>query len=164
MSVDVRNESGAPVDEYALVQLARHVLDRMGIHPQAELSIMLITVDAMSALRETRLGEPGPTDVLAFEQDYADGPRDDAEPVPGLLGDVVLCPGYAATQAVKHHRTLEQEIDLLLTHGILHLLGYDHAEPEEQKEMFALQDQLLAEWHRPPPRPRLVPPATADDR
>ena len=161
MSIEVLNESGAPVEEHALVQLARHVLDRMGIHPQAELVISLVTVDAMAALHEKWMGDPTPTDVLAFPMDELRPPQDDAEPDPGLLGDVVLCPAVAATQAVEHKRTMEQELDLLCTHGILHLLGYDHAEPEEHQAMFALQDQLLAAWQRPPPRPRLVPPAAS---
>jgi len=164
MSIEVANESGAPVDERALVALARHVLDRMGIHPQAELSIALVGVDAMSALHEHWLGEPGPTDVLAFPMDEMRPPQDHSEPDPGLLGDVVLCPAVAATQAVEHRRTMEQELDLLCTHGILHLLGYDHAEPEEEREMFGLQESLLAEWRRPPPPPRLVPPLTGDER
>jgi probable rRNA maturation factor len=161
MSIEVANESGAPIDEYAIVQLARHVLDRMGIHPQAELAITLVGVDSMSALHEQWMGEPGPTDVLAFPMDEMRPPRDDEEPDPGLLGDVVLCPAVAATQAVEHHRTMEQELDLLCTHGILHLLGYDHAEPEEQREMFRLQDSLLAGWHRPEP-PRLSPSAAGE--
>jgi len=164
MSVEIANESGAPIDEHAIVQLARHVLDRMGIHPQAELSIALVTVDAMSALHEHYMGEPGPTDVLAFPQDEMRPPQDDPQPDPVLLGDVVLCPAFAATQAVEHKRTLEQELDLLCTHGILHLLGYDHGEPEEKREMFNLQDALLADWRRPPPPLRLVPPQSGGER
>jgi len=76
----------------------------------------------------------------------------------------VLCPAFAATQAVEHKRTLEQELDLLCTHGILHLLGYDHGEPEEKREMFNLQDALLADWRRPQPPLRLVPPQSGDER
>ncbi len=164
MSIEIANESGAPVDEHAIVQLARHVLDRLGIHPQADLSIALLGVDAMSALHEHYMGEPGPTDVLAFPMDEMRPPQEDAEPDPGLLGDVVLCPAVAATQAVEHHRTMEQELDLLCTHGILHLLGYDHAEPEQKREMFALQDELLASWQRPLTRPRLGSNVDGDER
>lgn len=164
MSIEIANESGAPVDEHAIVQLARHVLSRMGIHPQAELSIVLLGVDAMSSLHELWMGEPGPTDVLSFPMDELRPPQDDVEPDPGLLGDVVLCPAVAATQAVEHKRTMEQELDLLCTHGILHLLGFDHAEPGEKRVMFQLQEDLLAEWYRHPSQPRLVPPLVGDDR
>jgi probable rRNA maturation factor len=163
MSIEFANESGAPVDEHALVQLARHVLDRLGIHPQAELGITLLGVDAMSALNEKWMGEATPTDVLSFPMDELRPPKDDAEPDPGDLGDVLLCPAVAATQAVEHKRTLEQELDLLCTHGILHLLGFDHAEPDEHKEMFALQDQLLAEWYGASTA-KAGPPARSDDR
>ncbi len=146
MSIEVANESGAPVDELALVGLARHVLAALRIHPQAELSLLLVGVDAMSALHEQWMDEPGPTDVLSFPMDELRPPRDDTEPAPGLLGDVVLCPAVAATQAVEHDRTPEDELHLLCTHGILHLLGYDHAEPDEKREMFELQESLLAGW------------------
>ena len=71
----------------------------------------------------------------------------DAAAIPGLLGDVVLCPQVAADQAVKAGHQLTDELDLLCTHGILHLLGYDHAEPDEHATMFGLQDRLLASWH-----------------
>jgi len=146
MSIDVANESGAQIDEKSLVSLARYVLARLGIHPQAELSVLLIGVDAMSALHEKWTDQPGPTDVLAFPMDELRPARDDKEPLPGLLGDVVLCPAVAATQAVEHQRTMESELHLLCTHGILHLLGYDHADLDEKQEMFALQDSLLAGW------------------
>jgi probable rRNA maturation factor len=77
--------------------------------------------------------------------------RDDEEPEPGLLGDVVLCPQVAARQAVDAGHGTEDELHLLTTHGILHLLGYDHAEPEEEREMFGLQRELLADWGRTRP-------------
>jgi len=150
VSIEVANESGAPIDESALVALARHVLQQQGIHPQAELSILLVGVDAMSALHEQWMDESGPTDVLAFPMDELRPARDDKEPLPGLLGDVVLCPAVAATQAVEHHRTTADELHLLCTHGILHLLGYDHSDPEDQLEMFTLQESLLASWQQAP--------------
>ncbi len=122
------------------------MLAALRIHPQAELSLLLVGVDAMSALHEQWMDEPGPTDVLSFPMDELRPPRDDTEPATGLLGDVVLCPAVAATQAVEHDRTPEDELHLLCTHGILHLLGYDHAEPDEKREMFELQESLLAGW------------------
>ena len=91
---------------------------------------------------------PGPTDVMSFPMDELEpGGRPDApEPGPSMLGDIVLCPQFAADQATKAGHTLGQELALLTVHGVLHLLGYDHAEPDEEKEMFALQRQLLEEW------------------
>lgn len=148
MSVDVNNESGVDADEALLVALARHVLDAMRIHPLAELSIALTTVEHMTALHEKYLDEPGPTDVMSFPQDELrpGGGPEEPEPEPGLLGDVVLCPEVAATQAAAAGHGTEEELHLLLVHGILHLLGYDHAEPDEERAMFDLQRRLLLSW------------------
>ena len=152
MSIEVLNESGAPVDEAELVALARHVLDGMRVHPLADLSLMLVDEPAMSELHEKWMGEPGPTDVLSFPMDElrpghpTSGSDDAAMTDPGLLGDVVLCPSVAAAQAREAGHSVADELRLLCTHGILHLLGYDHAEPDEHKEMFALQARLLNSW------------------
>jgi probable rRNA maturation factor len=153
MSIEVLNESGVRVDEQGLVTLARHVLDAMGIHPLAELSVLLVDEAAMTELHVKWMGEDGPTDVLAFPMDelrpgqVSGGSADESgAPDPGLLGDVVLCPSVAAAQAREAGHSTEDELRLLCTHGILHLLGYDHAEPEEHAEMFGLQGRLLAAW------------------
>ena len=157
MSIDIANESGVDVGEAGLAALARHVLDQMRIHPLAELSVLLVDENAMADLHQRWMGEPGPTDVLAFPMDelrpphlgggYGKAGGHDLDPEPGLLGDVVLCPQIAVRQAeVAGHRT-EDEIELLCTHGILHLLGYDHANPSEHATMFGLQERLLASWH-----------------
>ena len=146
MTVEVVNESDVDVDIEALGAQARFVLDRLRIHPQAELSVLLVDEAAMTELHVRWMNEPGPTDVLSFPMDELRQPQDDDEPEPGMLGDVVLCPQVAVRQALAagHHR--DDELALLLTHGILHLLGYDHAEPDEHAEMFGLQARLLAEW------------------
>ncbi|GLW08605.1 endoribonuclease YbeY [Microtetraspora sp. NBRC 13810] len=159
MSIEIANESGVDVDEDALVALAGHVLAKMGIHPLAELSILVVDEAAMTVLHEQWMGEPGPTDVLAFPMDElrpgsgggrqdGDGPAD-----PALLGDVVLCPQVAAKQAAEAGHPTRDELDMLCTHGILHLLGYDHAEPEEHAEMFGLQGELLESWREVRPEP-----------
>lgn len=143
MSIEVNNESGYAVDEAEFAALGRHVLDAMNVHPQTDLSIMLVGVDVMSELHVQWMDEPGPTDVLSFPMDEL-RPGTDGEPSPaGLLGDVVLCPEVAAKQALDAGHSTTEELLLLTTHGILHLLGFDHAEPEEEKEMFGLQRQLL---------------------
>ena len=143
MSVEVNNESGHAVDEAEFAALGRYVLDAMHVHPQAELSILLVDTDVMTGLHVQYIDEPGPTDVLSFPMDEL-RPGVEGDPSPaGLLGDVVLCPEVAARQAREAGHSTEEELLLLTTHGILHLLGYDHAEPEEEKEMFALQRRLL---------------------
>ena len=150
MSIDIANESGVAVDEVGLAAVARFTLDRMRIHPLAELSVLLVDERTMTELHERWMGEPGPTDVLAFPMDELRPSRaeDDNEPEPGLLGDVVLCPEVAAKQGEAAGHSTADELHLLTTHGILHLLGYDHAEPDEKAEMFGLQNELLARWRR----------------
>jgi probable rRNA maturation factor len=143
MSIDVNNESGVAVDEAEIVALARHVLDAMRIHPQAELSVVLVDESSMEQLHVQWMDEPGPTDVLSFPMDELRPGREDEDPQQGLLGDVVLCPQVARRQARTAGHSAEEELLLLTTHGILHLLGYDHAEPDEEKEMFGLQRKLL---------------------
>jgi probable rRNA maturation factor len=149
MSIEIANESGAVVDTRSLHALARHVLDSMEVNPLVELSIRLVEVDAMTALHEHFMNEPGPTDVLAFPMDELDDRRDDNDDEslpPTLLGDVVLCPVVAERQAAEAGHSTEAELHLLCTHGILHLLGYDHADEAEEREMFGLQKRLLVEW------------------
>ena len=155
MTIDIANESGVAVDEVALASLARCVLDNLRIHPLAELSVLIVDEPAMAELHERWMGEPGPTDVLSFPMDELRPPSpvsgqtghaDEAGPEPGLLGDVVLCPQVAAAQARTAGHSAQAELELLTVHGILHLLGYDHADPEEHAEMFGLQDKLLASW------------------
>lgn len=148
MSIDINNESGIEADEASIVALARFVLGEMGVHPLAELSILLVDVGAMEQLHIQWMDEPGPTDVLSFPMDELRPARaeDDNEPTPGLLGDIVLCPEVAEKQAAAAGHSTAAELELLTTHGILHLLGYDHAEPEEHEEMFGLQGDLLGAW------------------
>jgi probable rRNA maturation factor len=156
VSIEVANESGLAVDEAELAALARHVLDEMRVHPLAELSVLLVDEPAMTELHVRWMGEEGPTDVLAFPMDelrppqpggsHADPSSTEPPGIPGLLGDVVICPQIAATQARRARHSMTDEIDLLCTHGILHLLGYDHADAAEHATMFGLQDRLLAAW------------------
>lgn len=149
MSIEVSNESGMDVSESELVSVARFVISRMDVHPAAELSMVLVDLDTMADLHMRWMDLPGPTDVMSFPMDELEpGGRPDApEPGPAMLGDIVLCPAFAADQAAKAGHSTAHELALLTVHGVLHLLGYDHAEPEEEKEMFALQNSLLAEWY-----------------
>ena len=143
MSIEVNNEAAFEVDEHELVMLSRYVLDAMRVHPRAELSIVLLDEAAMERLHVQWMDLPGPTDVMSFPMDELRPGRDDEEPDEGLLGDVVLCPTVAARQALEAGHATQEELLLLTTHGILHLLGFDHAEPEQEKEMFDLQRRLL---------------------
>jgi probable rRNA maturation factor len=156
MSIEINNESGVAIDEAGLAKLGRFVLDEMRIDPLAELSIVLLDPDAMAALHQQWMDLPGPTDVMAFPMDGSDGPierLDPSAPPPtdegtgeALLGDVVLCPAVAADQAASAGHSAESELHLLCAHGILHLLGYDHGDPDEEREMFDLQARILADW------------------
>ena len=154
MPVEVANEAEIAVDESSLAAICTYVLGEMGVNPMAELSVLCVDPDYMSTLHERWMGEKGPTDVLAFPMDELDTARpDDPEPGPALLGDVVLCPSVAIRQARAAGHSMDDELVLLATHGVLHLLGYDHMEPEEEKEMFGLQTKLLDSWRAAPRAP-----------
>ncbi len=146
MTIEVVNETDVEADLDALGDQARFMLDRLRIHPLAELSVLLVDEATIEELHVRWMDEPGPTDVLSFPMDELRPTKDDEEPAEGLLGDIVICPQVAQRQADAAGHSRQDEISLLLTHGILHLLGYDHAEPEEHAEMFGLQARLLAEW------------------
>lgn len=144
MSIEVNNESGIQVDEAELVALSRYVFEQLYIHPQAELSILLVDEPAMEKLHIELMDEPGSTDVLSVPMDELTPGTPDRPTTQGMLGDIAVCPQVAQVQAVNAGHSLQDEMLLLTTHGILHLLGYDHAEPEEKEEMFGLQRQLLS--------------------
>lgn len=144
--IDINNESCVEVDELRLVQLAAFALDRLRVHPQADLSILLVDEATMADYHVRFMDLPGPTDVLSFPMDELRAPADDEDPPLGMLGDIVLCPAVTAAQAAENGRTPDAEADYLLVHGLLHLLGHDHAEPEEKKVMFGLNDRLIADW------------------
>jgi probable rRNA maturation factor len=148
MSIEVSNESGLDVSEEELISVARFVIRRMDVNPAAELSMLLLDTNAMADLHMRWMDLPGPTDVMSFPMDEIEpGGRPDApDPGPSMLGDIVLCPQFAADQAAAAGHSLGHELALLTVHGVLHLLGFDHAEPDEEKEMFALQRRLLEEW------------------
>ena len=121
--------------------VAEFALNQMGIHPDSELNIRIVAEDEMSELHVKWMDLPGPTDVMSF-------PMDELKPNsksdgPGLVGDIVLCPAFAEKNGKQ---SLEMELELLTVHGVLHLLGFDHEDIAEEKAMFKLQDDLLANW------------------
>jgi len=163
VSIEVLEESGSGLDVARLARISRFVLDRLRVHPQAELCIKLVDEDTIAELNGTWMGKSGATDVLAWPMDELRPGLVNEEPEEGILGDLVLCPEVAARQAADarekgqpDHSTVD-EVDLLTVHGILHLLGYDHAEPEEHAEMFGLQGRLLEEWRATLPAPSTAP-------
>src|SRR5260370_41161542 len=153
MSIEIANESGVDVDESLLAGLARHVLDDMRVHPLAELSVLLVDEPAMTELHVRWMGEEGPTDVLAFPMDElrlpqpgaaAHGDHGAPDPDAGqtLLADVVICPQVAEVQAAEAGQDVRGEVDPLCPHGILHLLAYDHAQPQDHAQMLGIQGPL----------------------
>ncbi|WP_314138697.1 rRNA maturation RNase YbeY [uncultured Plantibacter sp.] len=143
MTIEINNESGVAVDESRILALASFALDAMHVSPDAELAIVLVDEGAMEQLHVQWMDEPGPTDVLSFPMDELRPGTEENPTPPGLLGDIVLCPQVAETQAAAAKHSTMDELQLLTCHGVLHLLGYDHAEPDEEKEMFGIQRDIL---------------------
>ena len=144
--IDIENETDLEIDTETLYHQTEFMFRRLGLHPETEVSIVLVDEERMSQLHVDWMEEEGPTDVLSFPMDELRAPGADEEPQPGILGDIAICPAFAARQAAANGQTLEEELALLLTHGILHCLGHDHAEPEEHAVMFGLQARLLDAW------------------
>ncbi|MGX6452400.1 rRNA maturation RNase YbeY [Brevibacterium paucivorans] len=142
MSIELGNETEHQVDLERVHECARFALDTLNVHPAVELSIRFISDDVMSELHDTWMGLPGTTDVMSFPMDELKPGHDE----PGVLGDIVISPSVATEQATAAGHSVSDEIYLLTVHGILHLLGYDHHEPDEKEEMFALQRKLLLMW------------------
>ena len=143
MNVDVLNESGVEVDAAALTRLCRFTMRRMRLHPATELTLRLVDPATITVLNKQWMGKDGPTDVLSFPMDELTPGRDDEESPEGYLGDIALCPQVAQAQAETAGHSLMDELLLLTTHGILHLLGFDHADRDEEREMFGIQRDIL---------------------
>ena len=135
------NESTYKCDEIGIKSLADFTLSKLGIHPDSELSIRLVNEDEITQLHIKWMDLPGPTDVLSFPMDEMK--PNSASNGPGVIGDIVLCPAFAEKNGKQ---SLEDELELLTVHGVLHLLGYDHEELSEEKEMFGLQEEFLNQW------------------
>ena len=148
MNIDFHNESGVVIDEDALSSLSSFVIGDLRVHCDAELSVLITNEERMSELHLEWMDLTGPTDVLSFPMDEVrpGSWSGDVQDDPPILGDLVLCPTIAAEQARTAGHSTDAELELLTAHGILHLLGYDHAEPAEEEAMFALQTDLLDRW------------------
>ena len=143
MTLTLENETNYVVDLDSLEQQARFLFGALRLHPEVELSITMIDTQEMEALHIEWMQESGATDILSFPMDEL---RPSEHPEPGMLGDIVICPQYVESDAVRHGMELSERIEFLLVHGMLHLIGYDHETDEEYATMFALQDELLAQW------------------
>lgn len=161
MTVFVADEQHRPVPVDRLQALAEHVLAAEGVPEAMELTVLLVDEPAITELNREHLGGDGPTDVLAFPMDL---PEEVTGDVPGILGDVVLCPAVGERQGGDQPSA---ELEMLLVHGILHLLGHDHAEEGERRVMFDRTDALLAGFRQaqddPPPLPAPAPSGEAGE-
>ncbi len=147
MTIEINNESDHQIDEQVLLRLMEYNLAELHVSADADVAIVLVDEGAMESLHVQWMDEPGPTDVLSFPMDELRPGSEDAPTPAGLLGDIVLCPAVAETQAVAAQHSTQDELILLTTHGLLHLLGFDHAEPDEEREMFGLQRELITGFH-----------------
>jgi probable rRNA maturation factor len=166
VSIDVfaaDEQQDHPIEVARWAELTRQVLTARGIKGETEVSLLFVDEDAIAALNEQFLGKSGPTDVLSFPIEDEPGPTGRSPDLGGsgpgssaeqgslmLLGDVVICPSVAARNAVEHEVSFEDEVALLVVHGLLHLLGMDHEDDAEAERMEALERELLGRFHRPP--------------
>ncbi|WFP15391.1 rRNA maturation RNase YbeY [Citricoccus muralis] len=153
MAVEILNETDDDVDVESLQRLCAFLYESLHLHPEAELSLICVDDAAMEQLHLEWMDLPDATDVMSFPMDEL-RPGTVAQPTQGLLGDIVICPSVAAQQAKRMGHSTDDEILLLATHGMLHLLGFDHDEPDDKEQMFALQNELLTAFlGRPAPSP-----------
>ncbi len=143
MTIEINNESDRYIDLKSVREVAEYVIEQLKLHPTVDLGIIFVNEKPMTDLHIQWMDEPGPTDVLSFPMDELRPGAEDGPMPEGVLGDVVICPQVAKLQADAAGHGVMDEVHLLLTHGILHLLGFDHAEPDEEREMFKLQKALL---------------------
>ncbi len=146
--IEIGNQTPDVIDTDAVRAMFEHHLAALRLAPECEVSISFVDDATMTDLHVRWMDEPGPTDVLSFPMDELTIPDPaDAGPAPsGVLGDIVVCPSFVRIQAAEKGRSLDEEVRFLITHGLLHLVGMDHAEPDEEERMFALQDLLLDAW------------------
>lgn len=151
MAIEVLNETSYDIDIQRIVSLGKHLYNTLHIAPESELAVVFVDNDAMSHLHQEWMGLEGPTDVMSFPMDEL-RPGTQQAPAQGLLGDIVISPQVASEHAQRGGHSVADEIALLVTHGLLHLMGYDHHDADEKQQMFNLQTQLLEQFlgYEPP--------------
>lgn len=142
MALEINNETDWDVDCQEFAELVSYCLEQLHVSRAAEVNLVMVDVDTMTELHMKWMDLPGPTDVLSFPMDELT-PGSEGLETEGMLGDIVLCPEVAAEQAKDAGHAPVEEMLLLTVHGLLHLLGFDHADPEQEKTMFELQRKLL---------------------
>lgn len=140
MAVYLTDEQDVPVDHKDLVALAQVVVREQRVPGDMEVSLLLVDQATMAAMNQQHMGRAGPTDVLAFPIDL---PGETPPEIPAVLGDVMLCPTIAVGQGADAGHGTQAELQLLTAHGILHLLGWDHHTPDDERRMFGRTDELL---------------------
>jgi len=143
MTIEVTNTSGQLVPTAEMTSLMTHALNALELNPDCDLNIAFVEDDYMTELHIKWMDEPGTTDVLSFPMDM---PEEPGEAV--TLGDIVISPVVAAAQALTQGHSTEHEIYILATHGLLHIIGYDHADKAEEKVMFDLQEKIVTDWEK----------------
>lgn len=141
MKIDLENKTNYQLDEARLISLADFSLTKLGIHPDSELGIRLVNEIEMEELHQKWMNLSGATDVMSFPMDEIK--PDSASNGPGIIGDIVLCPEFAARNGKQ---STDLEIELLTVHGVLHLLGFDHENIEDELVMFKMQEDFLIQW------------------
>jgi probable rRNA maturation factor len=141
MKIDLENKTNYQLDEARLISLADFSLTKLGIHPDSELGIRLVNEIEMEELHQKWMNLSGATDVMSFPMDEIK--PDSASNGPGIIGDIVLCPEFAAKNGKQ---STDLEIELLTVHGVLHLLGFDHEKIEDELVMFKMQEDFLNQW------------------
>lgn len=141
MTIEVTNSSGQLVPSAEVTSLLSFAMSELKLNPECDLNLGFIDDHYMTELHIKWMDEPGSTDVLSFPMDM---PESEGDIV--TLGDIMISPAFATAQALSAGHSIEHEIYILATHGLLHIIGYDHAEPDEEKIMFALQEQIVEKW------------------
>ena len=141
MKIDLENKTNYQLDEARLISIADFSLTKLGIHPDSELGIRLVNEIEMEELHQKWMNLSGATDVMSFPMDEIK--PDSASNGPGIIGDIVLCPEFAAKNGKQ---STDLEIELLTVHGVLHLLGFDHEKIEDELVMFKMQEDFLNQW------------------
>ncbi len=143
MTIEVTNTSGQLVPTTEMVSLMTHAMNTLELNPECDLNISFVEDAYMTELHIKWMDEPGTTDVLSFPMDMPEQPGEVV-----TLGDIVISPVVAAAQALNQGHSTEHEIYILATHGLLHIIGYDHADKADEKVMFELQEKIVSDWEK----------------
>jgi probable rRNA maturation factor len=143
MTIEVTNTSGQLVPTAEITSLMTHAMNALELNPDCDLNIAFVEDDYMTELHIKWMDEPGTTDVLSFPMDMPEEPGQTV-----TLGDIVISPVVAAAQAISQGHSTEHEIYILATHGLLHIIGYDHADTADEKIMFELQEKIVTDWEK----------------